>query len=713
MRKIFILLPHKDQFVKNYSGSASIWVKDFYKKSIYKKNIVVFGSTKNLKDIIYKEIYVNLDIPIVKFKSRTKIYLKKFSNYISENKPAIIEIHNRPSYLLDIRNNFEDINYILVIHNDPLNLKGSSSVNERKHLLNICSKIYFVSSWVEDKFFYGIEKNYYSNFKTLYPSIDKMLKFPKKEKLIVFSGKLNKAKGFDKFSSAVTKIFKKYKDWKAIAIGDEPREIIYVKHKSFEFTGWIPHDDVLEIYNKSSITVVPSSWEEPFGRSSMEAGSRGNAVIISRRGGLPETISSPIFLKKITINNIYIEIEKLINKPKALKKLQFENFKNPLHITSTNLKTIDNDRALILNPIKNININKNSKIKILHIFNRAEKIGGRIYFISTGKKLENGLIRLGHDVEGISDRDIISYNTNFRGKDILNKLFLEKTLYYRPDLILMGHVHSIKNETYKNIRKNNRNLIISQWYEDNLSVNGPDYLKNMNSLKTNFENIDNFFISTHPDHVSNKIAGVNYQFLPTPIDKNIEKLNIYNNKIHTHDVFFAMSHGVNRGHIKYGKVDERELFIQKILNYNKDIKFDIYGYKQRNPVWSESFYRAINDSFMAININRGKSKKYSSSNRIGSLMGNGLLTFMDYEKQFQDFFNKDEMVFFKSIKDLSEKLKFYKDNPKIAKKVARNGQKKYFKLFNGKDVANYIVKRSLNNDPKFKPLWEKIDIDSN
>ena len=38
-------------------------------------------------------------------------------------------------------------------------------------------------------------------------------------------------------------------------------------------------------------------------------------------------------------------------------------------------------------------------IKILHVYNRAEKIGGRIYFISTGKKIENGLIRLGHDVE--------------------------------------------------------------------------------------------------------------------------------------------------------------------------------------------------------------------------------------------------------------------------------------------------------------------------
>ena len=37
MNKIFILLPHKDQFLKNNSGSASIWVKDFFKLSKFKK----------------------------------------------------------------------------------------------------------------------------------------------------------------------------------------------------------------------------------------------------------------------------------------------------------------------------------------------------------------------------------------------------------------------------------------------------------------------------------------------------------------------------------------------------------------------------------------------------------------------------------------------------------------------------------------------------
>ena len=705
MKKIFILLPHKDQFIKSYSGSASIWVKDFFKTSKFKKITTVFGSTNKINDVINKKIYRNLEIPIVKFRSRTNIYIKKFIIEILKGKPTIIEIHNRPSYLLDLYEKFNKINFILIIHNDPLNLEGSSSVKQRIELLNICKYIYFVSHWVEEKFFEGIEKNYYSNFRTVYPSINKINKFTKKENLIIFSGKLNAAKGFDKFCIAMKKILNKHKNWKAIAIGDEPREEITIKHKNFIFTNWIPHEEVLKIYNKSSITIVPSSWEEPFGRSSLEAGSRGNAVIISRKGGLPETIGHPIILKTITSESIYNEVHKLIINKKKLNEIQKINFDNPLHLIRNNIAILDKDRSEILNPIIKFNINKKAKLKILHVYNRAEKIGGRIYFISTGKKLENGLIRLGHDVEGISDRDIVNYNP-VRGKDILNKILLEKTMHYRPDLILMGHVHNIYDETYKKIKHMNKNITISQWYEDNLTNTGPDFKKNSASLKINFENIDNFFISTHPNDVSTKNPNVNYNFLPTPVDINIEKLNIYNKNHFIYDVFFAMSHGVNRGNIKLGKVDEREAFIKKILKLNKNIKFDIYGFKKRNPVWSENFYNTISNSSMALNITRGKAKKYSSSNRIASLMGNGLLTFMDNKRQFDHFFTNNEMIFFDNDLDLTEKLKFYKKNNLQRKKIAKNGQKKYFQLFNCEDVAKYIVEKSMNLNGNYKPSWE-------
>ena len=705
-KKIFIILPHKDQFIKNYAGSASIWVKDFFQKSIYKKIITIFGSTKNTKNIFIKKNYVNIDIPSIKILSKSNLYIKKLLNYCKLLKPSIIEIHNRPSYLINISQKFDKTKFILVIHNDPLNLKGSSTINERKRLLEICYKIYFVSSWVEEKFFYGLDKNFYSNFKTIYPSINRINKFPKKKKIIIFSGKLNNAKGFDKFAEAISKILNKYQDWKAIAIGDEPRERYNFSHKRLSYTGWIPQDKVLNLYNHSSITVAPSLWEEPFGRSSLEAGSRGNAVIISKRGGLPETISEPIFLKKVETKEIYSEIEKLILDEKLLKKNQLVNFNNPLHLISNNTKIMDAHRADVINTKKNVNINLNKKLKILHVYNRAEKIGGRIYFISTGKKIENGLIRLGHDVEGISDRDILSYSSKIKGKSLLNKIFLEKTLYYRPDVILMGHVNTIDNETFDRIKNTCKHTVFSQWYEDNLTLNGPDFQKNYSNLKTNFRYIDNFFISTHPDDVSKKNPRINYHFLPTPVDRNIEKLNIYNFNDYTYDVFFAMSHGVNRGKIKSGKKDERENFIKELIHLNKDIKFDIYGFKDRNPVWSESFYSAISRSSMAVNLNRGKPKKYSSSNRIGSLIGNGLLTFIDYKKKFDHFFNSKEIIFYNNKYDLSEKINFYKRNQEAAKKIARKGQEKYFKLFNEVEVAKYIVNESINGISK--PIWNKF-----
>ena len=704
-KKIFIILPHKDQFIKNYAGSASIWVKDFFKDSKYKNNIKIFGSTNNTKNVFIKKNYVNIKIPKIKIFSKSKFYINKLVNFCKSENPSIVEIHNRPSYLLKIAEKIHKTNFILVIHNDPLNLKGSVSINERKRLLEICHKIYFVSTWVEEKFFNGLDKNFYTNFRTLYPSINRLNKFPKKDKLIIFSGKLNTAKGFDKFAIAVSKILDNFKDWKAIAIGDEPREKYSFKHKRLDFTGWISQDDVLKLYNKSSITVAPSLWEEPFGRSSLEAGSRGNAVIISKRGGLPETINNPIFLKDVTSNNIYQEISKLILNPKLLKKRQIDNFNKPIHLIKNNIKTMDDDRNSAIKPPKFLNLNFNRKLKILHVYNRAEKIGGRIYFISTGKKIENGLIRLGHDVEGISDRDLLSYSSKIRGKDILNKIFLEKTLYYRPDLILMGHVNTINEDTFYKIKKTCGNLIFSQWYEDNLTLNGPDFQKNFSNLKTNFKYIDNFFISTHPDDVSKKNDRIRYHFLPTPVDKNVEKLNIYNLTNYTYDVFFAMSHGVNRGTIKSGKKDERENFIKELISLNKDIKFDIYGYKNRNPVWSESFYSAISRSSMAVNLNRGKPKKYSSSNRIGSLIGNGLLTFIDYKKKFNHFFNNNEIIFYHNKYDLSEKISYYKENPNFSKKIAKNGQKKYFKLFNEIEVAKYIVDESMNGTSL--PAWKK------
>lgn len=54
-----------------------------------------------------------------------------------------------------------------------------------------------------------------------------------------------------------------------------------------EFTGFIQPQD---FFSQIDLLVVPSLWEEPFGRVSIEAQQAGLPVIVSDKGGLPETV---------------------------------------------------------------------------------------------------------------------------------------------------------------------------------------------------------------------------------------------------------------------------------------------------------------------------------------------------------------------------------------------------------------------------------------
>ena len=65
-----------------------------------------------------------------------------------------------------------------------------------------------------------------------------------------------------------------------------------------------------------------SRWDEPFGRTSLEAASRGAAVIISDKGGLPETTRDALILKPLSSANLFKVIDELIKNKKKLLLLQ-------------------------------------------------------------------------------------------------------------------------------------------------------------------------------------------------------------------------------------------------------------------------------------------------------------------------------------------------------------------------------------------------------
>ena len=126
--KIAILLPFKDHFSHSDAGSASIWVKDFNKKSQYKKSITVFGNTDTLDNLIDKKNYVNLPVNNLNFGSKNVSYVNEFIKYHFKKKYDLIEVHNRPSYIHQILKNKVNSKLVLIFHNNPLSLGGSESV---------------------------------------------------------------------------------------------------------------------------------------------------------------------------------------------------------------------------------------------------------------------------------------------------------------------------------------------------------------------------------------------------------------------------------------------------------------------------------------------------------------------------------------------------------------------------------------------------------
>ena len=693
--KIATILPYKENYSFEKASAASLWVSEFYKYSRFKKKNIIFGNTKS-NNFLTKN-YVNIDLKSIKskFKSTTNEYCEKLIKKININNFDLIEIHNRPLILFKL---IKKINsrFIFYFHNDPLSMKGSKSISERLFILKNATKVVFISEWVKSRFYKNIDNKLSANTEVIYHSVNKQPKV-KKEKLITYVGKLNHSKGYDIYSDAVVKILDEFSEWKALSIGDEERRSIYLNHKNHKELGFLSHKKTMAMFNKSEIAVVPSRWEEPFGRTALEASSRGCATIISNRGGLTETTDHAVVLNKLNHVDLYKNLKELIKNKKFRKNLQYLGKKNIKHTISKNTKIIDQMREDIF-PNYNLNILK-KRLKIINLYNQGQKINHRLFNISLGKKFTNGFIRNNHDVLEVSDRDFLRNNKTFNlipNRINFQRYLIETCKNYNPDLLFFGHTKNIDLNTIDEIKSYNKNLIISQWNEDPVMPSLEYSKQNISNINLYSNFVDHNFITTHPSIIKNKVNFKNLHFFFIPVDKNIERFDVFKMNPKK-DLFYAMSHGVNRAILKEGMEDNRVKFLDKLVKKIPNIKYDFYGFSNKQPIWGNDFNNNLINSKMGLNLSRGRPTKYYSSNRIASIVGNGLLTFIDKRVHMSDFFNNNEIIFYDNINDLSDKIKFYSLNDKLRKKIAENGKKKYFKLFNETKVSKFIVDISLGN----------------
>ena len=687
-KNIAILLPYKEKYNLDKAGAASIWVKDYLSISKLKNQTLIFGNLDK-KDKPLTKNFVNIDLTKTYIRKNIQ-YTKHLYDYHLKNKFNIIEIHNRPESLLYLIKKKISAKLIFMFHNNPQDMRSSKSINDRIFIAENTDQIYFVSRWVKDKFFEGLPFNHRNNCEILYPAIKPLKKFPKKDNLIIFSGKLNSSKGFDLYGKAVIKILDKHKSWNAIAIGNEPREKFNFNHKNFKILDWVKHDDILDYYKKASISVVPSRWLEPFGRTAMESAAYGCATITTRNGGLPETFNNELFLEKINDIELYKLIEKLIKNNIYRKRIQKKNFSNVINNINEKVSKLDEFKNHILLP--KVFFNKKAKLKILHVSTFDERSDHRLFNISISQKLSKGFIRNDHDVINFSYRNYLSKNILRHRNEIINNKVINICNHYRPDLLVLGHNNFLYKNNLEKIKYNFKSKI-ALWYEDALGHKGegPNWRQNLTLIENNNHYIDNYFVTTHPDEIKTIISKKKMNFLPIPVDENIENLEIYNSRNRYKDLFFALSHGVNFGDLKRRKTDEREIVINNLMKKFPKINYNFLGIANEKPKWNYDFFDELLKTKMALNLSRGKPLKYTSSNRIAALIGNGIYTFIDKKTNFKDFFNENEVGSYKDLDDLGSKIEKLKSKPNLINKYGKAGRDKYFKLFNTKKISKEII----------------------
>lgn len=141
------------------------------------------------------------------------------------------------------------------------------------------------------------------------------------------------------------KIVDKMSDKKFLAVGKSEKIRELRKRRNITHIRW--SKDMRKIYSKTKILLVPSIWQEPFGRVVVEAMCNGIPCIVSNVGGLPEAVGNAGIIidnpndvmswinqiRKLENNKFYNKLSK-----KSLKrakkfdfKKEYEKFKKLLY----------------------------------------------------------------------------------------------------------------------------------------------------------------------------------------------------------------------------------------------------------------------------------------------------------------------------------------------------------------------------------------------
>jgi len=349
-------------------------------------------------------------------------------------------------------------------------------------------------------------------------------------------------------------------------------------------------------------------------------------------------------------------------------------------------------------------------VRILHVGNgNYNHLGNKYYDV--GRKLNNGLIRNGHNVYFLSDRDTSRASNILHSRKLgikaCNKIFLEICNNFKPEFILLGHADIIKPESLEQARLLVPEVRIAQFNVD------PIFREcNIKNIKSKLAFVDATFITTAGEALrrfSSSHGTVTY--MPNPIDSSIECEKSHERSDQENDIFWALRA------LKGSFPGDERIDIPLFLEAAGDIKISYHGMNEKPMLFGADYYNMINNTKMGLNISvvrtAGNTPIASneeiylySSDRISHYMGAGLLTFTTRNNSLDELFEEDkEIIFFSDKDELIDKIRYYKKHDTKRKEIARAGWKKSHENYNEQLIARYIIETTMGQEYTHNYAW--------
>ncbi len=112
------------------------------------------------------------------------------------------------------------------------------------------------------------------------------------KKYLLYLGRLTPGKGVDLLIRSYQLASDRYTIPKLLIVGDGILRTEIKKQKNVSLLGHVKHSSIRSLFRKAYLTIVPSVWQEPFGRVALESIAHRVPVAGTLRGGLPEIINN-------------------------------------------------------------------------------------------------------------------------------------------------------------------------------------------------------------------------------------------------------------------------------------------------------------------------------------------------------------------------------------------------------------------------------------